>query len=71
MSGDESGEADTGLFSTQFDNFFLWNLGELTIAFLKVASRVRQGLPGGEVAWCVGDSGGVDKGLSCCCTVYG
>ena len=47
------------------DNFFLWNLGELTIAFLKVASRVRQGLPGGVVAWCVGDSGGVDKGLSC------
>lgn len=36
-----------------------------------MASRVRQGLPGGVVAWCVGDSGGVDKGLSCWCTVYG
>ena len=52
------------------DNFFLWNLGEPTIACLKVASRVLQGLPGGVVAWCVGDSGGLERGLSCCRGLY-
>lgn len=53
------------------DNFFLWNLGEPTIACLKVASRVLQGLPGGVVAWCVGDSGGLERGLSCCRWLHG
>lgn len=72
MSGDESGEAEAGLLSAQFcDNFFLWNLGEPTIACLKVASRVLQGLPGGVVAWCVGDSGGLERGLSCCRWLHG
>lgn len=36
-----------------------------------MASRVRQGLPGGVVAWCVGDSGGVERGLSCCRWLHG
>ena len=52
-------------------SFFLWNLGEPTIACLKLASLDRQGLPGGVVAWCEGDAGGLDRGLSGCALRHG
>ena len=44
-------------------NFFLWNRGELTIAFLKFEKRDFHGLPDVVSEW-DGESGGLGEGLA-------